>query len=171
MGMVRAGSGRMAAVSLSRVIRLDAATVLLQWAAGGLLFLWFTTRRREVGVGYGWLLRGTNLLLAAGAALCGFRFGVVAVREASSIAVVLASSVALVVSVVRRRAGVSGQSAEHDRRSECVAAMTGIERGPSPPLLTRVASIRFSPFLSGIRFTGIVSSLTRRSSSTGLSLR
>ena len=29
---------------------LDAATVLLQWSAGGLLFLWFTTRRREVDV-------------------------------------------------------------------------------------------------------------------------
>jgi hypothetical protein len=155
MGMVRAGSGRMAAVSLSRVIRLDAATVLLQWSAGGLLFLWFTTRRREVGVGYGWLLRGTNLLLAAGAALCGFRFGVVAVREASSIAVVLASSVALVVSVVRRRAGVSGQSAEHDRRSERVAAMTGIEREAAervegrefPPLLDLVAALVAVPGL------------------------
>ena len=40
------------------MIRLDAATVLLQWATGGLLFLWVTTRRREVGIGYGWLLRG-----------------------------------------------------------------------------------------------------------------
>ena len=29
------------------VIRLDAATVLLQWAVGGLLFLWVTTRRRR----------------------------------------------------------------------------------------------------------------------------
>ena len=40
------------------VIDLDAATVLLQWATGGLLFLWVTTRRREVGLGYGWLMRG-----------------------------------------------------------------------------------------------------------------
>ena len=31
------------------MIRLDGATVLLQWATGGLLFLWVTTRRREVG--------------------------------------------------------------------------------------------------------------------------
>jgi hypothetical protein len=110
------------------VIRLDAATVLLQWAAGGLLFLWYTSRRREVGIGYGWLLRGTNLLLALGAVFCGFRFGVVPVREASSIAVAVASLLALVVSVVRRKAGVAGQTAEHDRRSERVAAMTGIER-------------------------------------------
>ena len=32
--------------------------MLLQWATGGLVFLWVTTRRREVGLGYGWLLRG-----------------------------------------------------------------------------------------------------------------
>jgi hypothetical protein len=126
------------------VIRLDAATVLLQWAAGGLLFLWFTSRRREVGVGYGWLLRGTNLLLALGAVFCGFRLGVVPLREASSIGVAAAALVALSVSIVRRKAGVSGQTVEHDRRSERVAAMTGIERDAAervadrpeyPPLL------------------------------------
>ena len=36
------------------MIRLDAATVLLQWAVGGLFFCWVTTRRREVSLGYGW---------------------------------------------------------------------------------------------------------------------
>ena len=70
--------------NLRSVIRVDAATVLLQWAAGGLFFLWFTTRRREVGIGYGWLLRGTYLLLALGAAAAGFQFGLVPVREASA---------------------------------------------------------------------------------------
>src|SRR2546423_9048593 len=49
-------------------MRLDAGTVLLQWATGGLFFLWVTTRRREVGLGYGWLLRGVFLVMAAGAA-------------------------------------------------------------------------------------------------------
>ena len=110
------------------MIRLDAATVLLQWSAGGLLFLWFTTRRREVGLGYGWLLRGTYLLLAAGAAALGFHFDTVPVREAASIAVAAAALFALVVSIVRRKAGVSGQIDEHDRRSARIAEMTGIER-------------------------------------------
>lgn len=110
------------------MIQLDAATVLLQWAVGGLLFLWFTTRRREVGVGYGWLLRGTYLLIALGGALLGFRMGAVPVREGSAIAVAVAALVVLVVSIVRRRAGVSGHQEEHDRRSARVAAMTGIER-------------------------------------------
>lgn len=138
------------------MIRLDAATLLLQWSAGGLFFLWFTTRAREVGIGYGWLLRGTYLLLAAGAVLCGFRFGVVPVREASAAAVVVATAVALAVSVVRRKAGVSGAQAEHDRRSERVAAMTGIERegsGPAsggrefPPVLDLVAPVVAIPGL------------------------
>jgi hypothetical protein len=137
------------------VIRLDAATVLLQWAAGGLFFLWFTSRGREVGLGYGWLLRGTNALLAAGAVFCGFRFGVVPVREAASIAVAVAATGALLVSIARRRAGVSGQTADHDRRTERIAEMTGIERevaartsGPEfPPALDLVAPVVAVPGL------------------------
>jgi hypothetical protein len=125
------------------VIRLDAATVMLQWAVGGLLFLWFTTRRREVGVGYGWLLRGTYLLMAVGGALLGFRFDVVPVREVSSIAVAVATLIALVVSVSRRKAGVSGQLAEHDRRSERVAEMTGIDRS----VTERIGGPEFPPML------------------------
>ena len=140
-------------------MHLDAATVLLQWAAGGLFFLWFTTRRREVGLGYGWLLRGVYGVMAAGAAWCGFRFGTVPVREASSIAVVVATLLAFVVSVVRKGAGVSGSDAEHDRRSERVAAMTGIDRvvteapptvarGPEfPPVLDLVAPVLAVPGL------------------------
>ena len=96
-------------VSSPFVIRVDAATVLLQWATGGLLFLWFTTRRRLVGIGYGWLLRGTNALLALGALACGLAFGAEPVREAASIGVAVAASASLAVSVVRRKAGVSGQ--------------------------------------------------------------
>jgi hypothetical protein len=115
-------------VSLPPVIRLDAATVLLQWATGGLFFLWFTTRRREVGLGYGWLLRGTYLLMAAGALACGLAFQVVPVRETSSALVVVITTGVLVMSIVMRRAGVSGADTEHDRRTERVAAMTGIER-------------------------------------------
>ena len=69
------------------MIRLDAATVLLQWATGGMAFCWFTTRRREVGLGYGWLLRGIYLVMAMGAFAAGLAFGVVPVREAASLGV------------------------------------------------------------------------------------
>jgi hypothetical protein len=110
------------------VIRLDAATVLLQWAVGGMAFCWFTTRRRVASLGYGWLLRGVYAVIAAGAFACGLAFGVVPVREAASLGVAISCLVVLGVSVVRRRAGVSGHRADHDRRTARVAAMTGIDR-------------------------------------------
>lgn len=112
------------------MIRLDAATVLLQWATGGLLFLWVTTRRREVGIGYGWLMRGVFLVMAGGAAAAGAAGGhPSAARDVLSIATAAAAAVALAVSVVRRRAGVAGQRDREERRSARVAAMTGIDRG------------------------------------------
>jgi hypothetical protein len=117
------------------VIRLDAATVLLQWAVGGLAFLWVTTRRREVGIGYGWLLRGVYILMAAGAFAVGMWLDPVPVREASALAVCIAAGAALAVSIVRRKAGVAGERARVERRSARVAAMTGIDRradGPDP---------------------------------------
>ncbi len=114
------------------MISLDAATVLLQWATGGMLFCWFTTRRRIASLGYGWLLRIVYFCFAAGALAAGLAFGVVPVREAASIGVMISCAVALGVSVRRKSAGVSGARAEHDRRSERVAAMTGIERAVAP---------------------------------------
>jgi hypothetical protein len=113
------------------MIRLDAATVLLQWAAGGLLFLWVTTRRREVGIGYGWLLRGTYGLLAIGALWAGLAFEPVPVRDAASALVAVAAAVALWVSVTRRRAGVAGQRAEAERKRQRVAAMLPAPANPS----------------------------------------
>jgi heme exporter protein D len=110
------------------VLHLDAATVLLQWAVGGLAFLWVTTRRREVGIGYGWLMRSVYGLMAAGAAALGFAFDTNIVREVSAIGVVLACMVALVVSWQRRKAGVLHQREQQQSRSQRVAEMTGIDR-------------------------------------------
>ncbi|HEX7095631.1 MAG TPA: hypothetical protein VF183_07095 [Acidimicrobiales bacterium] len=109
-------------------IDLAAPTVLLQWAVGGLLFLWITTRRREVGLGYGWLLRVTYAVIAAAAFGLGAAFDLVVVREVATVGVIVACAVALVVSVQRRRAGVRGQQEVEARRSARVAAMTGIDR-------------------------------------------
>ncbi len=107
--------------------------MLLQWATGGMLFCWFTTRHRVVGLGYGWLLRGTYFCFALGALAAGLAFDSNPVREAASAGVAAACLVALVVSIARKDAGVSGQEAEFDRRSERVAAMTGIDRQVPAP--------------------------------------
>ncbi len=110
-------------------MRLDAGTVLLQWATGGLFFLWVTSRRREVGLGYGWLLRGVYLALAAIAAIVlatSHTGGAGAVvRTVGAIATSAAAAIALVVSITRRRAGVGGQRARRAARAEQVAAMAG----------------------------------------------
>ncbi len=108
--------------------------MLLQWAVGGMAFCWFTTRRRLVGLGYGWLLRGVYATIAFGALAAGLLADTNPVREASSAATGLSCLGVLAVSYARRSAGVQGQRAEHDRRTARVAAMTGIERAdPTSP--------------------------------------
>ena len=110
------------------VIDLDAATFLLQWAVGGLFFMWLTGRRREVGIGYGWTIRITFGLMAAGGVVVGLVLDPVPLRDASAVAVVVATVAAMAVSVLRRRAGVAGQRGVEERRTARVAAMTGIDR-------------------------------------------
>ena len=132
------------------MISLDAATVLLQWATGGLLFLWVTTRRREVGIGYGWLLRAVYAVLAVGAAAVGGIVDLVPVRDAASVGAALAATVALAVSIVRRKAGVAGERARRDRKAARVAAMAGTagEDAPTPePAPPSVAVHEFPPAL------------------------
>ena len=109
------------------MISLDPATVLLQWAVGGLFVLWVTSRRREVGIGYGWTMRITFGLMAAGSLTVGLLFNTVPVRELATAGVLVATGVALVVSVLRRRAGVAGQRVLEEQRSSRVAEMTGID--------------------------------------------
>ena len=109
------------------MIDLDPATVLLQWAVGGLFLLWVTARRREVGVGYGWTMRITFGLMAVGSLVVGLMFNTVPVREVATAGVVVATVVAFVVSVLRRRAGVAGLRVVEEQRSTRVAEMTGID--------------------------------------------
>ena len=117
------------------MIRLDGATVLLQWATGGLLFLWVTTRHRQVGIGYGWLLRAIYAVMAAGSIAAAALIDFVPGRDVAAGFTALAAVTALTVSVVRRRAGVAGEREREHARTARVAAMTGIDResaGPDP---------------------------------------
>jgi hypothetical protein len=106
---------------------LDLATVLVQVAAGGLLFCWVTTRRREVGLGYGWLLRITFAVLAVLGVVAGFGdSGTGAtIRNVGAAVMALAAAVALWSSVARRGVGVSGQREQRRARQARVAAMIG----------------------------------------------
>lgn len=93
-------------------MRLDLSSVLLQWSAGGLLGCWITTRHRVLGIGYGWLLRSVFLVLALGGVAAGLAgsdhsTGDV-VRTVAGVAMVAFAGTALCLSVVRRRAGLTG---------------------------------------------------------------
>jgi hypothetical protein len=95
---------------------------------------WFTTRHREVGLGYGWLLRGTYIVMAVGAFLFSGTSAdgtAESIRDIGSLVVAVACLVALAFSIARRRAGVRGFDERHDERSARVASMTGIERETS----------------------------------------
>ena len=131
-------------VASSAVIRLDAATLLLQWAVGGMAFCWFTTRRRLVGLGYGWLLRGTYGLMAVGALLAGLRFGAVPVRDVAAALVAVAILVCarcLDRPEVRRGVGPGGRTRpplraggrhDRDRTSRSVRRTGRFGRRPRP---------------------------------------
>jgi len=148
------------------VIQLDAATVLLQWATGGLLFLWVTTRGREVGVGYGWLLRGVYGVMATGAVAAGVALGGSAGRDLCAALTALATFVALGVSVVRRKAGVAGERTREQRVSARLSGVLGVDNGPTAryPSQERAEAPEFPPALDvvapivgavGLVFAGI----------------
>lgn len=132
------------------MIEVHGATVLLMWATGGLLFLWVTTRRREVGIGYGWTMRLTYIAIGA----LGIVTGIVGTpywpREIAGIAMLVASAYALLVSWQRRKAGVAGQREVIERRTERVAEMTGIDKAEQrfdkdadefPPILDLIPAL------------------------------
>jgi hypothetical protein len=120
-------------------VQLDLATVLVQVAAGGLVFCWVTTRRREVGLGYGWLLRisfGSLALLGLLAGLGDEGVGAT-VRNAGAAVMAAGAGVALWASAARRGAGVRGQRERRRARTERVAAMARTATGDAatPPAL------------------------------------
>ena len=106
--------------------------MLLQWAVGGLFFAWVTTRRREVGIGYGWTVRTTYLVMAIFAAGLGRWLeadGTAALlRDLAGVGVAGATGYALWLSFARRRAGVAGERSLRRARAARVSAMTGIAR-------------------------------------------
>jgi hypothetical protein len=93
------------------VIKIDASSVLLQWATGGLFFLWVTTRHRLVGVGYGWLLRACYGILAVLAFAIGMRFDFVAGRDLAALVVAIVTLAVAAWSYRLRRAGVAPDEA------------------------------------------------------------
>tara|TARA_Y100000768_G_scaffold209234_1_gene157626 strand:+ start:2385 stop:3242 length:858 start_codon:yes stop_codon:yes gene_type:complete len=107
------------------MIDFQASTFLLQWATGGLLFLWVSGKTRLIGLGFGWTTRITYLVIAGIGLIVGVMGETLWLREISSIGLLAATSFALLVSVARRKAGVKGQRELQKSRTERVSAMLG----------------------------------------------
>jgi len=134
-------------------LQFDLATLLVQLSAGGLFFCWVTTRRREVGLGYGWLLRIVFGVMAILGVLAGYsdEGTGAAIRNIGAATMALFAFVALAQSGARRSAGVRGHRAVKARRSARVAAMTGTPTTDDSPVddgTTMTAELReFDPRL------------------------
>lgn len=136
-------------------MKLDIATVLLQWSTGGLLFAWVTTRRRLLGVGYGWLLRGVYLSMALSAGALGRAFvadGTAALlRDVGAFGAGAVTAVALVASITRRKTGgappILDLAAASVGMLSLVAAAVSVG-GPTPLALVRL--VAGAAFLGGV---------------------
>jgi hypothetical protein len=130
-------------------VRFDLATVLVQVAAGGLAFCWVTTRRREVGLGYGWLLRITFGVIGVLGVALGFgdEGSGALVRNVFAALMVAAAAAAQWVAVARRGAGVAGRVAVRRARAERVAAMVGTAPDDAHAAVSPGALAEFDPRL------------------------
>jgi hypothetical protein len=126
-------------------VTFDGSTVLLQWAVGGLAFCWVTTRHQELGIGYGWLLRGIWGGLAAVA---------LALGEWWAAPVVAVTAATLGFSVVRRQAGPRSLPRWLDLVAPAVGAVglvaVGVDVGDP-------AALGVARTLAGAAFLGSVS--------------
>ena len=107
------------------MIDFQASTFLLQWATGGLLFLWVSSKTRLIGLGFGWTTRITYLVIAGIGLVVGVMGDTLWLREISNIGLLMATSFALFVSIARRKAGVKGQRELRRSRADRVSAMLG----------------------------------------------
>tara|TARA_B100000035_G_scaffold164380_1_gene140116 strand:- start:639 stop:1496 length:858 start_codon:yes stop_codon:yes gene_type:complete len=127
------------------MIDFQASTFLLQWATGGLLFLWVSSKTRLIGLGFGWTTRITYLVIAGIGLVVGVMGDTLWYREISNIGLLMATSFALLVSIARRKAGVKGQRELQRSRADRVSAMLG-DRGQIKVSNT-VATKEFPPVL------------------------
>ena len=135
------------------MIKLDAASVLLQWSTGGMFFLWFTARRRVVSAGYGWLLRSIYLVFAVAAAGVGTRVDGLPLRDATAILMALTIAAALALSIVRRGGGTASFPTVVDLVASSIGVVgllaAGVHAG-DPALLSVVRTLVGAAFLGGV---------------------
>ncbi len=120
---------------------LSVSLFLIQWAIGGSLLLWVTSRHRLVNLGYGLISKAVFAVIAA--------IGIAAAPDdpgwirSMAILATLAISATFVIAFAKRKIGVSGQKEIAAQRSERVAQMTGIDREPEE----KKSGVEFNPIV------------------------
>ncbi|CAB4669415.1 MAG: hypothetical protein F2894_03460 [Actinobacteria bacterium] len=113
-------------------MKLDLASVLMEWGIGILALLWVTTRGRLVSLGYGWLLRSLGAAMLGGAIWASIATGgdgtarIIALT-ASALAM-LSALFALASSITHRSVGVRVARERKVAKAERVDAMLGESR-------------------------------------------
>ncbi len=139
-------------------MKLDLASVLMEWGIGILSLLWVTTRGRLVSLGYGWLLRSLGAAMLGGAIWASIASGgsgtARTIALSASALAMLAALYALASSVAHRAVGVSVAKERKIAKAERVDAMLGESRksagasGAEGPEATGVKEAReFNPLL------------------------
>ncbi len=118
---------------------LSVSLFLVQWAIGGSLLLWVTSRRRLVNLGYGLISKGVFAFMS-GLAIWAAPSDPGWIRS-----IAILTTIAIVGTFIlayrKRKIGVSGQTEIAEQRSERVAQMTGIDRVAED----KVAGAEFNP--------------------------
>ena len=127
-------------------MKIEASTFFLQWATGGMLFLWVTSRERIVALGYGWTTRAIYIAIAVASLAIGINLNFLWLREISTSLFLLAALLSMAVSIRRKTAGVIGQKIAAQNRSRRVSEMLGKDQ-PVPDSGKVPASKEFPPFL------------------------
>ncbi len=104
-------------------MKLEASTFLLQWASGGMLFLWITTRQRMVAIGYGWTTRTIYAAIALVSLIIGINLNTLWLRETSTVLFLAAVLISMCVSIKRKNAGIAGQKEAAQKRAQRVTTM------------------------------------------------
>ena len=153
------------------MINFEASTFMLQWAVGGMFFLWVTGRDRLVGLGYGWTTRITYAVIASISLIVGLSANTLWIREISSILFLSFTFMALSVSIAKRKIGVEGQKALKKQRANRVSAMLGNKQ--EPPAQNK-SSKEFQPNLDLLApiagIIGLVAGAVEAGGSTWLSI-
>ncbi len=127
-------------------MKIEASTFFLQWATGGIFFLWVTSRERIVALGYGWTTRAIYIAIAASSLVIGINLNFLWLRETSTSLFLLAALLSMAVSIRRKKAGVIGQRIAAQNRSRRVSEMLG-KNQPATDSEKLTALKEFPPFL------------------------